>query len=453
MITQCPKCLTSFRATEVQLTIASGAVRCGSCLHVFNAASQRLNRTDKTAVAPLIPSADPQLKTAQPTALETGLQVQSDSEESPSAPTDNPLAIDAAVAATVVATSATTVVAGNKNHHPDLNDDDIFDRIFDQELEPLAPQPLTGATAEPSAQGRAADDIFDPVAEHSAPQDYIERSVNSVDVEFEFEGFEDDLPVSLALDSAEELTTEPVFSGEFLDLNDRQPETVPAPSDPQLDNSGKQQLESPPSQQPDESQQLDVLFSSETMVAGERIGQPNHDYLARIEPAPVAISAAQPRNPWIARSWLLAIAVGVLTLLAQAVYFNIDSLARGQSRAALVQVCAALGCELPTQLDLDSIRSSKLMVRSHPDSANALVVDAIINNGASFSQPFPAVELLFTAIDGSTVARRVFTPREYLHGELSGSAIMPSRQPVYIAFELVDPGPEASNYQLLFRAN
>lgn len=36
-VTQCPECKTSFRVTEAQLAIASGAVRCGSCLHIFTA--------------------------------------------------------------------------------------------------------------------------------------------------------------------------------------------------------------------------------------------------------------------------------------------------------------------------------------------------------------------------------------------------------------------------------
>lgn len=37
MVTRCPKCQTSFRVTEEHLRIANGAVRCGSCLHVFQA--------------------------------------------------------------------------------------------------------------------------------------------------------------------------------------------------------------------------------------------------------------------------------------------------------------------------------------------------------------------------------------------------------------------------------
>ena len=36
-VTRCPKCQTQFRVTSSQLHVATGSVRCGSCLHVFNA--------------------------------------------------------------------------------------------------------------------------------------------------------------------------------------------------------------------------------------------------------------------------------------------------------------------------------------------------------------------------------------------------------------------------------
>ena len=41
-ITQCPHCRTSFRVSHSQLGAARGAVRCGACLEVFNAARQLL---------------------------------------------------------------------------------------------------------------------------------------------------------------------------------------------------------------------------------------------------------------------------------------------------------------------------------------------------------------------------------------------------------------------------
>jgi len=44
LATQCPHCQTRFRITRTQLDAARGAVRCGSCLQVFNAARHLIER-------------------------------------------------------------------------------------------------------------------------------------------------------------------------------------------------------------------------------------------------------------------------------------------------------------------------------------------------------------------------------------------------------------------------
>ena len=41
--TRCPKCETRFRVTDAQLSVASGKVRCGNCMAVFNAVEHRIN--------------------------------------------------------------------------------------------------------------------------------------------------------------------------------------------------------------------------------------------------------------------------------------------------------------------------------------------------------------------------------------------------------------------------
>jgi len=54
LITQCPKCQTSFKVKEEQLKVANGLVRCGSCLNVFNAVEYSALNSD----APIPPKLD-----------------------------------------------------------------------------------------------------------------------------------------------------------------------------------------------------------------------------------------------------------------------------------------------------------------------------------------------------------------------------------------------------------
>lgn len=51
LITRCPKCAISFRALPAHLKVANGLVRCGSCLHVFDAEAHRVEK--ETATPPL----------------------------------------------------------------------------------------------------------------------------------------------------------------------------------------------------------------------------------------------------------------------------------------------------------------------------------------------------------------------------------------------------------------
>lgn len=46
MVTRCPKCATAFRITSTQLESAKGAVRCGSCLHIFKAQDYLVKTTN-----------------------------------------------------------------------------------------------------------------------------------------------------------------------------------------------------------------------------------------------------------------------------------------------------------------------------------------------------------------------------------------------------------------------
>lgn len=52
VITHCPACQTQFFATEEQLNKHGGKVRCGQCMHVFDARAQLVRITEQTEEAP-----------------------------------------------------------------------------------------------------------------------------------------------------------------------------------------------------------------------------------------------------------------------------------------------------------------------------------------------------------------------------------------------------------------
>lgn len=166
----------------------------------------------------------------------------------------------------------------------------------------------------------------------------------------------------------------------------------------------------------------------------------------------VSASAASHQVSWQGDVlWGTLSAVFTLVLLGQYFVFNMDTLARDESWRGLYAVtCGAIGCQLPGSSDISRLQGANLVIRSHPSAGQALIVDAVVYNRAPFAQPFPQLELGFNDTNGQPVAGRVFTPAEYLKGELAGTTMMPPDTPIHLTLELVDPGPDAANYEMRF---
>ena len=167
----------------------------------------------------------------------------------------------------------------------------------------------------------------------------------------------------------------------------------------------------------------------------------------------IAVDITQTSRPQTGRfaGGIVLNIVAATVLFGQYIWFNYDQLSRdNQYRPGLQSVCEVLGCTLPPQQDIKKIKGSNLVVRSHPSEVNALVVDTIVYNRANFEQPFPMLELVFSDLNGSLIARRAFKPEEYQKGDLQKLKAMPSNTPIHLSLEIVDPGKQAVNYEMHF---
>jgi len=147
----------------------------------------------------------------------------------------------------------------------------------------------------------------------------------------------------------------------------------------------------------------------------------------------------------------LSIIILTITLLAQASWLHYEKLSQYPQAAALYKkACILLQCQLPSLSDIKKIKSYNLIVRSHPTTPRALIIDATIVNKASFDQDFPNIALYFSDINNHTIAQRLISPKEYLSNEILNWNNMPPEQPIHISLEIIDPGKEAVNYTLKF---
>ena len=183
----------------------------------------------------------------------------------------------------------------------------------------------------------------------------------------------------------------------------------------------------------------------------EAIPTENLTILSKVS-TPVELLASR-ETRWL-RQLTLTVGVLLLTLVLIAQFL-------GQQIAVYSQLtqirpfyefgCQWLTCELPVYSNIDAIRSDNLVVRSHPQIANALMVNVEFRNTADFPQEFPILILSFNTAANDIVALREFSAAEYLAPGLVTESLMPVRTPVQISLELRDPGPDAVNYTLAFR--
>ncbi len=97
-----------------------------------------------------------------------------------------------------------------------------------------------------------------------------------------------------------------------------------------------------------------------------------------------------------------------------AVIYRAELLARApQARNALMQLCGVFGCTVgwPTQVDQLAVIGSELQTIPGTD---VLELTAVIRNRAGFRQALPAVEVTLTDSLNRPIARKVFTPADYL---------------------------------------
>lgn len=172
--------------------------------------------------------------------------------------------------------------------------------------------------------------------------------------------------------------------------------------------------------------------------------------LPPIEDEPLNLSNSTRKKSgllWFFLSMTLGIALG-----AQYTFYNFNELSKvSEYRPYLEFLCQWTGCQLPSKIAVQKIKTTASpRVRKHPTKRNALIVDVLMINTATFLQPFPRIEILFSDHKQKPVASRAFMPGEYLKGELTGITLMPINKEIHVRFDILDPGSNATQYEVNF---
>lgn len=394
--TQCPNCQTRFRVTDEQLGVAKGKVRCGNCMSVFNAIEHQVKTTGESST-PEAP-AEPTTPEESPSTADDDLVFEDNPEED----------------------ATERHYTGSALRFSDEELSDSF-RGMDE------PEPPGYSEHDPDSEQTPPDESW---AEAILQEDDSDKPTTS-----------DREPVP------QETAPEPSpASGEEREHAQEPPEPTPPPE--------PETPEEPENRDNPEDFHLSVeedervtepAQPSSTHTAPDS-GNLYHDL--RREPVSVGRSGGGLRKAL----WTLVVLALLGVLVAQVAWFQFDRLAAiPQLRPFYEKACELAGCTLKPLVNVEAIQSRKLVVRTDPDNRGQLIVDAVMINQAAFEQPFPAIALAFSNLNGDIVAQSTFSPDEYLAGDASDLDAMPPETPVRIAINIRDPGRDAVNYTLTFR--
>jgi predicted Zn finger-like uncharacterized protein len=446
-VTQCPHCQTSFRVSHAQLSVARGVVRCGACLQIFNAAKQLLEqRAGKTAAegnpvapAPTPVPASPPTPTPKPTAPVTAPPVLPPIDSVAPAPIEpeteqDPWQITEMDLDSLDLDEELARLEKRENKHAEPYADKFDGEALTARRDQLRSEP------DEWVGSLRNDDVAD------LPQLHAQEPSPEEDDEFDAPARAEAEPGGRTEPSLSLIADEPE---QELDEHGRPLPPLPPPRKIVEKPSRWSAVDDDEDEHDDEP----VLTTSRTR-RGRNEPDVRQQTLLDLTDDPLQLDWQRPKPRWGRRlAWAFLCLLALAGLLGQYVWYHFDELARqDQYRPWFQQICPQIDCKVPSKVDITLLKSSNLVVRSHPEFKGALVVDAIIYNRAPFSQPFPLLELRFADTNGQLIASRRFKPGEYLSGEMAGKEEMPPQTPIHIALDILDPGAKAVNYSLSFRS-
>lgn len=474
LITRCPKCKTSFRVNDEHLNTARGAVRCGSCLNIFNAKENLLqdvlakeNGIDESSFSPKpIEEKAPAQDQRPPTEKDPDDDklISDDMDDEEETLETSQIHLDESLDSNIFVAKSASKTEINLFERR-IKDAEKHDNEHIEADESWALNLLEEDSDEDQSQAR--NQAFSLETSTDSTDDQSEQLSDQGEADLA-EHTENELELGDHLDDHFKQQVEPQnsepeskYNSPFQFIEDapseraQTPETTesglePFPEELLLDPSETTSSNSSDASQDNHS--YDKSIFEEEQAFEEEPFETQHDtsIFSSIEPEPLELHVKH-RAPIWQRGyfWLVLNVLAALVLTAQIAYFKFEDWGRQESlRPYYAFACDVLGCSLPVLQDLSKIKVDSMVVMDHPKNEGMLLVDATLQNRAKFDQHFPTLLLTFTDLDNTLVKELKFTREHYVGGELAGKRLMPARHPIRITLEVDDPGADALNYQI-----
>jgi len=147
---------------------------------------------------------------------------------------------------------------------------------------------------------------------------------------------------------------------------------------------------------------------------------------------------------------LASVLLGIVLLLQTVYFFRVEIAARLPGlKPGMLKVCAAIKCNLPLpqKLDLISIESSEL--ESDPAQEKIVTLHALLKSNAPYAMTYPHIELTLTDLKDNAIARRSFTPENYLPTSIDIKSGYPANREININLHLDTTDLKPAGYRLI----
>ena len=481
MYTHCPNCDTHFEISQEYLDIAGGKVRCGKCDHIFNALD---NLYDKQEAIPdevqtVDKNPDDSLDSSVIHKAETNqfdYSIEKSSLEkpgiekadiTPSVPSIDikekmeriAASLSAATAELKSARKSTTFHKSSTNYNftdkirisehdesieteelpgtdESLAPDELEIISFDNELDNLSATPKSDYSPRSVGEGDIdiLNSLMDGTNQSSANNELLDEldninktlSDSSNSLDDEYSNLEDDFD---DLDGGDDLLAElEQLESDFLNNDKISPADSSSSADGTLSADGSKEEQS--------------ITSINSSLENKEVS--SQGLQEEVVPSFLTQSSTSSSSPAVMLGWLAGTIVLLLLLAAQYLHVNSTKFSQDPGiRPFLETLCPITKCPLPLIKTPRKIVTVSHDVRSHPRVNNALEIQLIFKNKASYTQGYPILEITFSNPLGEVIARRKFSPDEYLTGDIQYERGLKANQSQEINIKIVDPDPGA----------
>lgn len=245
-------------------------------------------------------------------------------------------------------------------------------------------------------------------------------------------------------DGQSELSQIQVHDVRPLTISESMSATFPIPTDDQIEREAEAiNREIAASAHPELIEEVD-----ETPKSGLHITPELHEKLNNLQ---LQLTTQEKRARWLGAVWGVGIGVLCLLLAGQSVYFLRNQLAAyyPDTQPVLASLCRVLQCKVELLANADLIKLESSELQSAPERPGGVTLNASLRNLAPYRQAYPSLELTLTDSANLALARRQFTPAEYLPQKIKPESGMPSQDELPIKLTLEVVGLEAVGYKLL----